>query len=49
VKIRTPFDTHIDLFQEKKCLTLNSELLTFLEPKMPFSQEMAKYKENRIL
>jgi hypothetical protein len=43
------FDTHIDLFQEKKFLTLFSELLNFLEPKMPFLQEMAKYKEKRIL
>jgi hypothetical protein len=43
------FDTHNDIFKEKKFLTLCSELLTFLEPKMPFSQEMAKYKEKRIL
>jgi hypothetical protein len=43
------FDTHIDLFQEKKILTFYSELLTFLKPKRPFSLEMAKYKEKRIL
>jgi hypothetical protein len=30
-------------------ITVYSELLTFLEPKMPFSKEMAKYKEKRIL
>jgi hypothetical protein len=36
-------------FKKEKWLTLYSELLSFLEPKMPFSQEMAKYKEKRIL
>jgi hypothetical protein len=30
-------------------LPVYSELLDFLEPKMPFSQEMAKYQEKRIL
>jgi hypothetical protein len=30
-------------------LTLYRELLTFLEPKRPFSQEMAKNREKRIL
>jgi hypothetical protein len=34
-------------FKEKTFLTLYSELLTFLEPKRPFSQEMAKNKEKR--
>jgi hypothetical protein len=43
------FDTHIDLIQEKKLLTFFSELLSFLGPKMPFSQEMAKNKETRVL
>jgi hypothetical protein len=37
------------LVQEKKILTLYSELLTFLVPKRPFLQEMAKNREKRIL
>jgi hypothetical protein len=37
-------------FQKYKLtlVTLYSEFPTFLESKMPFSQEMAKYKEKRI-
>jgi hypothetical protein len=40
------FDTHIDLFQEKKFLTLYSELLTFFRTKKAiFARKMAKYKK----
>jgi hypothetical protein len=35
--------TILTYFKKKKFLTLNSELLTFLEPKRPFSQEIGGY------
>jgi hypothetical protein len=40
--------THIDLFQEKKSLTLYSELVLFRN-KRPFLQEMAKNREKPVL
>jgi hypothetical protein len=39
----------LECYEASKFMTLNSESLTFLAPKMPFSQETAPNKEQCIL